>query len=159
MLRAVQGGPSPFRESVWKGKDGGDPEQGLQGAGRAGRGGAEQSQRQSSRSHFPSHQGPVPACEGPSCSSMGCDGRPRQPGSASGHGHGLPLPRSRPGSLGTQLLWVPKETSLSSRNWPRGRRRGPLEQFTLTRPSRDLRVGRKPLSPNPRKCPARPLTH
>lgn len=78
------------------------------------------------RSHFPSHQGPVPACEGPSCSSMGCDGRPRQPGSASGHGHGLPLPRSRPGSLGTQLLWVPKETSLSSRNWPRGRRRGPL---------------------------------
>lgn len=70
-----------------------------------------------------------------------------------------PLPRSRPGSLGTQLLWVPKETSLSSRNWPRGRRRGPLEQFTLTRPSRDLRVGRKPLSPNPRKCPARPLTH
>lgn len=75
-----------------------------------------------------------------------------------------PWPRTAPSpvqtrSLGTQLLWVPKETSLSSRNWPRGRRRGPLEQFTLTRPSRDLRVGRKPLSPNPRKCPARPLTH
>lgn len=32
----------------------------------------------------------------------------RQPGSARGHGRGLPLPCSRPGSLGTQLLMGPK---------------------------------------------------
>lgn len=75
-----------------------------------------------------------------------------------------PWPRAAPSPVQTRLpgdsAAVGPEGDVSELSeLAQGKETWAAEQFTLTRPSRDLRVGRKPLSPNPRKCPARPLTH